>query len=136
MKNHRIPPTLLIALTAALLTIVSCAKRSFFKTADSGLPPYNGTVLVLDSLPDSGTYVEVGSFYDGRVAPKKTARTIEIAKRIAAEKGADAIVILENRKKEDMEIILMPSSNGATMMTPMFDSYVVFKAKAIKLTGR
>lgn len=123
----------LLFTSAVVILIGSCAERAFFRPSNAGYAPYNGTVVVLDALPDSTSYTEIGSFYSNRVAVKRVARTIDTAKRISAENGADALVILKNEKKENMDIICVPTSQDAFIMIPVFDTHVIFSAKAIKL---
>jgi hypothetical protein len=125
MKTTRLVLLLMIAVSCAP---VSCAHRPFFKASGAALPPHSGTVEVLTALPDSSLFIEIGSFYAGRVAVNRAKRTIENARRISAENGADALVILENRKKTDVEYLYY----GEGMMLPTFDSYFVFRAKAVK----
>ena len=83
-----------VAVVFAVLLLSACASSSFSPTRGaSPRPPFDGEVTVLHSYPPEGTYVHLGIVLVTGRSLADEQDLIELMVEIAAEHGANTIVV-------------------------------------------
>ena len=94
-RAGRAGPGLMMLVAAAMAIISACASPAKFQPAlgAENLPPYEGEVKVLENLPASNQYKRVGVVTVEGVLLTKEVEMVAAIKNLAAEKGANAVVM-------------------------------------------
>jgi hypothetical protein len=88
-------PAIILLLAAAVAVIGGCASPAKFQpaTGAENLPPYEGEVKILENLPAPNQYKRVGVVTVEGVLLTKEEEMVAAIKELAAEKGANAVVM-------------------------------------------
>lgn len=78
---------------AAALLLAGCASSGFTPSGERTFEPHGGAVQVLEQLPPQGSYHLVGIVTVSGVALTSDERMMRQAKELAADHGADSIVL-------------------------------------------
>ena len=99
-RGPRAGPALTVFLAAAMAIISGCASPAKFQPAlgAENLPPFEGEVKVLENLPASNQYKRVGVVTVEGVLLTKEAEMVAEIKKLAAKKGANAVVMQSSMK--------------------------------------
>ena len=88
-------PAIILLLAAAVAVAGGCASPAKFQpaTGAENLPPYEGEVKILENLPAPNQYRRVGVVTVEGVLLTKEEEMVAAIKELAAEKGANAVVM-------------------------------------------